>query len=116
MSERIKIVAKSNRQIQNPVIYRGIQAQDLKIQIARRKVPLEIHKALFNFRGDIVWEDGTPFHKPVCIFTEFDLENRWYSLYRKVDESGNPLHRSEQFSRIRLLDIWHQIRDLEGLD
>ena len=116
MKKTKQVTVKSNRDFENYLIYWEVHQRDLKIKVPRRLVPLAIHKSIRDFKGKIVWADGTPYLKPVCIYTEFDLENRWYSIYRKVDENGLPLHKSFRYNRLRLLDIWHQIRDIEGID
>lgn len=116
MSDKTKIIVKSIPKLQDWDVYKRVHARNLKIKVSRRKVPLEIHKTIYGFKGKIVWPDGSPFKKPICIHTAFDLENRWYSNYRKVTPEGEPLMRSPVYHRIHLLDIWAQIRDLDGLD
>lgn len=104
-----RVIVKTNRQLENLEVYKEIQKQCQNYEISRREVPMAIHKAIFNFKGEITWPDGTRFIKPVCIFTEFDLENRWFSNFVLSDDFGNPVYPSSKFNRIRLLDIYNQI-------
>jgi len=109
MNNKKRLIVKTNRELENKTIYQQLHRQCRHIDISRRKVPMAIHQAIFDFNGEVVWPDGTAFRKPVCIFTEFDLENRWYSWFLRADSSGRPKSYSQQYRRLRLLDLWQQL-------
>ncbi|MDM3871803.1 hypothetical protein QSV34_10615 [Porticoccus sp. W117] len=118
MKSKECIVVKTPKQLEKTSTYYKVQQRNLRINLPRRLVPLEIERAIKAFKGKIVWPDPkrSQYKLPESIIHEFDLENKWYWEFRKVKVNGSPLRKCLNFKRLQLIDIWHQLRDMEGLD
>jgi hypothetical protein len=111
MKCKSKIIARTNRNLENPAIQRKIWLRDQLVHTSRRKVPIAIHQSLHAFDGYIVWPDDTPYRLPLCIYLEFDLENRWYSWFKQAGLRDKMAINTTMFTRLRLLDLWQQAMD-----
>ena len=105
-----QIVVKTNKKLEEVDVYNDIQRQCRLLKMSRRAIVVEIHKEIYGFSGKLKWPDGSDYKKPICIYTEFDLENRWYTDFLKINSDGKPASRSCKYNRIRLLDILLQIK------
>lgn len=93
--------------------YCGLQEYYRNVSVSRRKIPVEIHRDIFNFKGEILFPSGRVWPRPYCIHIVFDPENRWHSNYLKVSENGKPLYHSDIISRLQVYELGVQLETFE---
>ena len=98
----------------DPENYCDLQAYYRAVPVSRRRIPVMIHRDIFDFKGEILLPDGRPWPKPYCIYTVFDPENRWHGYYLKVNEQGKPVFVSDIIPRLQVYDIGRQLGTFES--
>lgn len=85
------------------------------LEFSRRKLIDEISDVLYDFKGKLVWPDGTPYHLP-DIDDAFggDGSFRWLSDFIRFAE--HPPHQLPQrriIERLRLIDLYFRVKHPE---
>jgi hypothetical protein len=111
------ILLASNQQLQDRAYYRRLWQAIRGVKLSRRAWRDTLADMLRDYRGDILYAPGVPYQIPLVdhVFGD-DEDMRWMGYYLKADKSGDhPLMHSQQFERLRLLDLYARIHQLIAL-
>lgn len=104
-TKRIVIVA-TDQELRDPHYYKRLWLAARNMHSRRRWLDV-IADTLYNFDGDILNSDGTPWEMPDI--DDIFGDPRWFSTWFEVGPDGGPRRNVRDIERLRLIDLYFRI-------